>query len=70
MLADLLNACSVHAPGRSVNAVTVSAAGVMYAPKLFQGRAGTRLEQDQKRAGGRGRRGPDPLHFPPQAGHR
>jgi len=44
---------------------------VMYAPKLFQGRAGTRLERDQKRAGGRGRRrGPDPLHFTPQAGYR
>ena len=51
MPANLLNACSVHAPGRSVNVVTVSAAGalctrlaslaVFTPPSCSQGRAGT-----------------------------
>src|SRR4029453_2788108 len=50
MPANLLNAYSVHAPGRSVNAVTVSAAGryvrgslrsLRSRPELFSGKAGT-----------------------------
>jgi hypothetical protein len=50
MPANLLNAYSVHAPGRSVNAVTVSAAGRYVRgslrspcsrPELFSGKAGT-----------------------------
>jgi hypothetical protein len=70
--ADLLNACSVHAPGRSVNAVTVSAAG-RYArgslrssrsrPQVVSGKGWHSLGQGQKRAGGRTTTDPTPCTF-------
>jgi hypothetical protein len=72
MPANLLNACSVHAPGPSVNAVTVSAAG-RYArgslrssrsrPQVVSGKGWHSLGQGQKRAGGRTTTDPTPCTF-------